>query len=93
MRVYGGVDFLTSALAGSEGTALRLCRFNRRRKSPGTQWIGGWVRPRAGLDAVQKRKFLILSGLELRPLDRLTRSQSLRYPGSLQNFVLNKNMS
>jgi hypothetical protein len=25
-------------------------------RSPGTHWIGGWVGPRAGLDAVVKRK-------------------------------------
>jgi hypothetical protein len=25
-------------------------------KNPGTHWIGGWVGPRAGLDAVVKRK-------------------------------------
>jgi hypothetical protein len=25
---------------------------------PGTHWIGGWVGPRAGLDAVEKRKIL-----------------------------------
>jgi hypothetical protein len=40
---------------------------------------------RAGLDDLQERKFLILQGLELRPLGRPARSQSLyrlRYPGS-----------
>jgi hypothetical protein len=39
---------------------------------------------RAGLDDVEKRKFLTLPGLELRPLVRPARSQSLyrlRYPG------------
>jgi hypothetical protein len=35
------------------------------------------VDPRAGLDDVEKRKFLTLSGLELRPFGRLARSQSL----------------
>jgi hypothetical protein len=34
-------------------------------KNPGTHWIGGWVDPRAGLDDVEKRKFLTLPGLEL----------------------------
>jgi hypothetical protein len=34
------------------------------------------VDPRAGLDDVEKRKFLTLLGLELRPLGRPTRSQS-----------------
>jgi hypothetical protein len=27
-----------------------------RERAPGTHWIGGWVDPRAGLDAVAKRK-------------------------------------
>jgi hypothetical protein len=42
--------------------------------------------PKAGLDDMEKRKFLTLPGLELRPLGRPARSQSLctlRYPGSL----------
>jgi hypothetical protein len=54
------------------------------------------VDPRAGLDDVEERKFLILPGLELRPLGRPARSQSLyrlRYPGChlikyRDNFVL-----
>jgi hypothetical protein len=42
------------------------------------------VGPRAGLDDVEKRKFFTLLGLELRPLGRPARSQSLyrlRYTG------------
>jgi hypothetical protein len=42
------------------------------------------VGPRAGLDDVEKRKFLPLPGLELRFLGPPARSQSLyqlRYPG------------
>jgi hypothetical protein len=42
--------FLTSALGG-EWSALSPGLFN-----PGTHWIGGWVDPGAGLDAVTKRK-------------------------------------
>jgi hypothetical protein len=41
--------------------------------------------PRACLDGVEKRKFLTVPGLELRPLGRPARSQSLyrlRYTGS-----------
>jgi hypothetical protein len=51
----------------------------------GTHWIGGWVDPRAGLDDMEKFKFLTLPGLEPRHLSRPARSQSLyrlRYPGS-----------
>jgi hypothetical protein len=49
-------------------------------RGPGVNWLGGWV------DDLEKRKFLTLPGLELRPLGRPARSQSLyrlRYPGSL----------
>jgi hypothetical protein len=70
MKVYGGVDvwihvFLTSALAGGERSASRPGpgRFTTGEKAPSTHWIGGWVDPRAGLDDVEKRKFLNLSGL------------------------------
>jgi hypothetical protein len=47
------------------------------------------VGPRAGLDDVEKRKFLNLPGLELRPFGRPARSQSpyrLRYPGSYRDL-------
>jgi hypothetical protein len=49
---------------------------------PGTHWIGCWVGPRAGLDAVKKRKTLHCR--EWNP-GRPARSQSLyrlSYPGS-----------
>jgi hypothetical protein len=61
-------------------------------RAPGTHWIG-WVGPRAGLDDVEKRKFLTLPGLELRPICRPARSQSLyrmRYPRDY--YVRFKNM-
>jgi hypothetical protein len=31
-------------------------RFTTKERAPGTQWVGGWVGPSAGLDAVVKRK-------------------------------------
>jgi hypothetical protein len=82
MRAYGGVDvyihiFLTSTLAGGEWSASRPGRFSLGARARGTHWIGGWVDPRADLDDVEKRKFLILPGLELRPLGRPVHSQSL----------------
>jgi hypothetical protein len=92
MKAYGGVDiqihiFLTSTLTRGEWSASRLGRFTPGERAHGTHWIRGWVDPRAGLDDVEKTKFLTLPGLELRrPLDRPARSQSLyrlRYPGSL----------
>jgi hypothetical protein len=77
--------FLTSALAGGEWSASRPGRFTSEDRAPGTHWIRGFGNPRAALDDVEKRKFLTLLGLELRPLSRPARSQSLyrlRYPGS-----------
>jgi hypothetical protein len=72
MKTHGGVDvqihiFLASALVGGEWSASRPCRFTPGERAPGTQWIGGWVGPRAGLNDVEKRKFLTLPELELRP--------------------------
>jgi hypothetical protein len=59
MKAYGGVDvyipiFLTSALAGSEWSASRPCRFTIGERTPGIHCIGGWVGSRAGLDDVEK---------------------------------------
>jgi hypothetical protein len=70
MKAYGGVDvkihiFLTSALGGGEWSASRHCRFSPGERAPGTPLREGWVGPRAGLDDVEKRKFLTLTGLEL----------------------------
>jgi hypothetical protein len=94
MKAYGGVDiyihiFLASALVGGEWSASRPGRFTLGEGAPGTHWIGDWVGPRAGLDDVEKRKFLSFPGLELRPLGRPARSQSLyrlSYPGYKLNF-------
>jgi hypothetical protein len=46
-------------------------------RAPCTHWIEGWMDPRAGLDDVEKRTFLTLPGLELRPLGRSARSELL----------------
>jgi hypothetical protein len=42
---------MTSALDGGEWPTSRLGSFTER--APGAHWIGDWVGPRAGLDAVQ----------------------------------------
>jgi hypothetical protein len=89
MKAYGvGVVyiliFLTLALAGGEWSS-RPGRFTPWERAPGTHWIGGRVNPRAVLEDVEKRKFLTLPRLELRPLGRPVRGQSLyrlHYPGS-----------
>jgi hypothetical protein len=92
MKAYGGVNvqiyiFVTSALAGSEWSASRPCRFTPEERAPGTHCLGGWVDPRAGLDDLEKRKFLTLLGLELRPLGHPAHSQllyRLHHPGKIK---------
>jgi hypothetical protein len=59
------------------GQLLCLTRFTLGERAPGIRWIGGWVGPIAGLDEVEKRKFLTPPGLELRSLSRPARRQSL----------------
>jgi hypothetical protein len=53
---YSSTHSSTSALDGGEWLASRLGRFTPRERAPGTHWTGGWVEPRAVLDAVVKRK-------------------------------------
>jgi hypothetical protein len=50
--------FLTSALDGGEWSASRPWHFTTGERTLDTDWIGGWVDPRAGMDAVEKRKIL-----------------------------------
>jgi 2-polyprenyl-6-methoxyphenol hydroxylase-like FAD-dependent oxidoreductase len=95
LKTYGGVDvevrfFLTSALFGGEWSASRPACFAPGERVPGTHWIGGWVGPRTGLDDMEKWKFFPPPGLELRPLGRPARSQSLyrlRYPEKQKNHT------
>jgi hypothetical protein len=47
--------FLTSALDVGEWSASRPGRFTPRERASGTHWTGGWVDPRAGLEAVVKK--------------------------------------
>jgi hypothetical protein len=94
MKTYEGVAvqiqvFLISALVGGDWSASRPSRFTPGEIAPGTYWIGGWVGPRAGMDDVQKRKFLTLPGLELQPLGRPARSHSLsRMPKRKSRYAI-----
>jgi hypothetical protein len=82
MKAYGGVNVLVHV---SLTSALVWGRCTPGERAPLTHWIGGWVGPSTSLDDMEKWKFLPPLGLELRPLGRPVRSQSLyrlRYPGS-----------
>jgi hypothetical protein len=88
--MYRATFFLTSALVAGEWSASRPGRFTPGERAPATHWTGGWVDPRSGLDDVEKRKFLTLPGLEIRPLGRPASSQSLyrmRYPGFVKMLI------
>jgi hypothetical protein len=77
--------FFTSALAVVEWSASCPGRFIPEERTPAAHWMGGWVGPSAGLEDVEKRKFLFLPGLKFQHLGGPARSQSLyrlRYPGS-----------
>jgi hypothetical protein len=76
--------FLTSAIDGV-WSASRPGRITPTERIPGKHLTRGWVGPRTGMDDVEKSKNLPLLVLELRPLCRSARGQSLyrlRYPGS-----------
>jgi hypothetical protein len=64
---------MTAALVG-EWSNSRPGRFTPGERAPGTHWIGDCVDLRAGLDDLEKGKFVTLRGLELRPLGRPARS-------------------
>jgi hypothetical protein len=53
---YSSTHSLTSALDGAEWSASRPGRFTPKERTLGTHWIGGWVGPRAVLEAVVNRK-------------------------------------
>jgi hypothetical protein len=54
--MYNSTHSLTSALDGGEWSDSCPGRFTPRVRAPGAHWIGGWLGPRAVLDAVVKRK-------------------------------------
>jgi hypothetical protein len=60
-------SFLISALDGGEWSASRSGHFIPEKIAPNAHWIGGYMGPRAGLDAVEERKILPLPEFEARP--------------------------
>jgi hypothetical protein len=56
--IYWPLNHYFSALGKCERTACRSGCFTpgKEEEAPDTHWIGGWVRLRAGLDAVESRR-------------------------------------
>jgi hypothetical protein len=75
MKTYGTVDvrvvyihvFLTLKLVGEGQSASRPGRFTPGERVLGIHWIGGWVGLTAGLEDMEKWKFLTLPELEIDP--------------------------
>jgi hypothetical protein len=65
MKTYGGVDVYIHIFLTSVSGQLHAPAALPWERAPGTHFIGGWVDPRAGLDDMEKWKFLTLAGLEL----------------------------
>jgi hypothetical protein len=80
--------FLTSALDGGEWSASRPGRFYPREIALGTDWIGGWVGTKAGLDAMEKMKVLSLPGIEPRPPSRQPVAMPTELFHSYESMVL-----
>jgi hypothetical protein len=88
-RRYSPYLFLTKALDWGEWSASRPGRaLPSGERAPGTRWTGGWVVPRAGLDAETLRKiFCLCRGSNP---GRTVRSQllyRLRYRGAMGKTV------
>jgi hypothetical protein len=66
-------------------------RFAPAERTPGTHWIGGWVGPRAGLDAGARGEILYTCRISNpgRPVRSQTRNW-LRYPGSSLKIVFSR---
>jgi hypothetical protein len=76
-------------MASGQLHGLLLYPPHPKKKSPGTQWVGGWVRSRIGLDDMEKCKCLTYLDSNPEPICS-ARSQSLyriNYPSSFGRAV------
>jgi len=77
MKAYLGSESIAPRILDL-GTKRRwVVSFTNRERAPGTRWIGGWVGPRAGLEAGAMRK--IASPCR----DKNSRSSSPQQPSAI----------
>jgi hypothetical protein len=78
--------FLIGSMDGGEWSASRLGRFTPGKNAHGSDWIGGWVGPRAGWTLWRREKSLVPEGNRTQAVQRvaipteLSRLKSPRYP-------------
>jgi hypothetical protein len=65
LKTYGGLEVQLHAVDEGEWLLSRPGRFTPKERAPGTQWIGGWVDLRSGLEAMEGDESLALPRIEL----------------------------
>jgi hypothetical protein len=75
---YSSNHSLTSAQDGGEWSASSPGRFTPKERAPGTHCMGGWMGPRAVLNAVVKRKIPSLRQ-ESNPITPIVQPVAQRY--------------
>jgi hypothetical protein len=83
--MYSFTHSFSSALDGGELSASRSAALPPKERAPRTHLIRGWVGPRAGLDAVVKRKIPNLAGTRSCILLLLGRHDSLNKKYGAEN--------
>jgi hypothetical protein len=68
------------ALAEDDWSVSHPGRITPGERSPLYSLLGGWLDPRAGLDDIEKRKFLTVSGIEIRYIDYAIRLPTQNMP-------------
>jgi hypothetical protein len=61
-------------------------RFTPGKRAPDAHWRGVWMGPRAGLEAVAKRKILASAGTRTPVVHSVAKSYLLSYPGSTKSL-------